>query len=408
MAGEAPCKICGTPIPHGQAKCPLCGTEFSRSESGKVKAKVTTEKKVAQKLDIDISDPEVRKTLEDLTLIPGITRRGALVLYKQGIRSASDFIKKAMPGEAYSERYAQVIANRLAIDSAKGKGEVKERQVPCPSCRSPNKVASKKCGVCGAQLSSVKKNVDLEQIQGRVNETIKEVLGEFAEGEDFSSLPGDMKAEIAAVLSSEREISEDEAREVARSLTALPDDMTQIVDDIALEDTEEPDGDSPGASEKKATAAKADDSRHLKKRQILVARLDRWRKMGYDVAELEPLVDGDFEEFKERAKAVLAAKLKKGDGKAPKPAPDVEPEAPKPKKAAAPEPNAAPTKAEPKQAGAAAARPATPEERAKFSKQIDVWKGRGYDVKGLAQLLDTDMDEFKKKSMAMLKAQMKK
>jgi hypothetical protein len=403
MVGEAPCKICGTPIPHGQAKCPLCGTEFSHGEGGKVKAKVTSEKKAAEKLDIDISDPEVRKTLEDLTLIPGISRRGALVLYKQGIRSASDFIKKAMPGEAFSERYAQVIANRLAIDSAKTTSEVKERQVPCPSCRSPNKATSKKCGVCGAQLSAVKKNIDLEQIQGRVNETIKEVLGEFAEGEDFSSLPGDMKAEIAAVLSSEREITEDEAKEVAKTLTSLPDDMTQMVDDMALGD-DEPEAGEEGSEDEAPSkkAAKGGDEKQLKKRQILVARLDKWRKMGYDVSELEPLVDGDFETFKARAKEVLASKLNKGK----KPAPSDD--APAPKKGAAAKDEApeavkpAPEKAEEKR------RAASPEEREKFSKQIGVWKSRGYDVKGLKELLETDMEEFKKRSMAMLKAQMKK
>jgi RNA polymerase subunit RPABC4/transcription elongation factor Spt4 len=396
MVGETPCKVCGTPIPRGQNKCPLCGTEFSRSESGKVHTKVTSEKKAAEKLDIDIADPEVRKVLEELTLIPGISRRGALVLYKQGIRSVSDFIKKAMPGEALSERYAQVIANRLAIDSAKGTDQIKERKIPCPSCRSPNKATAKKCGVCGAQISTVKKNVDLERIQGRVNETIKEVLGDFAESEDFGALPSDMKAEIAAVLSSEREITEEEVKDVAKTLTALPEDMTQIVDDIALDDSEEADESSESEGE---TSAPDKNSTHLKKKQILTARLERWRKMGYDVSELEPLVDGDFEAFKAKAKDVLSSKLNKAVAKgAAKPSHE-KAEAPKKRD----EPASGKTEEKsPEKKGA------TPEDRAKFLRQIGVWKERGYDVKGLAELLETDMIEFKKRSMAMLKSHMKK
>jgi hypothetical protein len=420
MSGEAPCKICGTPIPHGQGKCPLCGTEFTRSEGGAIRAKVSVEKKAAEKLEIDISDPETRRILEDLTLLPGVNRRAALVLYKQGIRSASDFIKKAMPGEAMSERYAQVIANKLAIESARGTASAKEKMVPCPSCRSPNKATSRKCGVCGAQISSVKKNVDLEQIQGRVNETIKEVLGEFAESEDFGALPGDMKAEIAAVLSSEREISEEEAKDVAKTLTSLPDDMSQIVDDIALEDTED------GAAEQEGAKKSADDQNKLKKRQILLARLDRWRKMGYDVAELEPLVDGDFEAFKEKAKSILSKKavkkLEQGKGAQAQAKPETK-TAEQRKAPAAPQKPATETPAKPSTVApkahdattdskATAAKPdvrvATPEERTKFLKQIEIWKGRGFDIKGLAELLDTDLMEFKRRSMAMLKSQVKK
>jgi len=402
MVGETPCKVCGTPIPRGQNKCPLCGTEFSRSESGKVQSKVTSEKKAAEKLDIDIADPEVRKTLEELTLIPGISRRGALILYKQGIRSVSDFIKKAMPGEALSERYAQVIANRLAIDSAKGNDQKKEQKVPCPSCRSPNKATAKKCGVCGAQISTVKKNVDLERIQGRVNETIKEVLGDFAESEDFGALPGDMKAEIAAVLSSEREISEEEVKEVAKTLTSLPEDMTQIVDDIALEESEGDAGEEEEGSETEDKPSATDkDSKHLKKRQILTARLERWRKMGYDVSELEPLVDGDFAAFKAKAKDVLSSKLNKGAKGASKPS-EEKAEAPKKREEPAAEKPEAKTAKAPEKKGA------TLEERAKFLRQIGVWKERGYDVKGLAELLETDMGEFKRRSMAMLKSHMKK
>ncbi|MFH0816547.1 MAG: hypothetical protein V1934_07015 [Methanobacteriota archaeon] len=401
MVGETPCKICGTPIPHGQDKCPLCGTEFSRSEGGKVKTKVSTEKKAAEKLDIDISDPEVRRVLEELTLIPGISRRGALILYKQGIRTVSDFIKKAMPGEAMSERYAQVIANRLAIDSAKGTGQVAERKVPCPSCRSPNKAASKKCGVCGAQISTVRKNVDLEQIQGRVNETIKEVLGDFAESEDFGALPSDMKEEIAAVLSSEREITEEEVKDVAKTLTSLPEDMTQIVDDIALgeDDFGEGKGEEDGGGEGESSPVEKS-SRQLKKKQILMARLERWKKMGYDVSELEPLVDGDFETFKTKAKDILSSKLNKAAAKGTAKPPS--------EKAGDSKKQAPPASQKTDGGKAPGKRGATPEERAKFLRQIGVWKERGFDVAGLAELLETDMAEFKKRSMAMLKAQMSK
>lgn len=376
MAGEPKCKVCGSAIPYNQTKCPLCGTDYERKE-GKVKAKISVEKRAAETLEIDITDPKVRQVLEELTLIPGVSKKGALILYKKGVRSTAEFIKKAMPGEARGDNYARILANRLAIDSAKSGKKAKERRISCPSCRSPNKLGAKKCGVCGAQIAVEADSVDAAAMREKLAETVKEYFGEFAESEEFGALPGDMKAEIATVLGSDAEMTEAEAKRVASTLTSLPQEMAEAFDEMALQDDSEPSEED--AKEEKAHAEK--DVRKLKKREILVARLEKWRKMGFDVSELEPLVDGDFDTFKAKAKEILAAKKMARSEKKP----------------------GAPNDAE-KRSG----RAATPEEKAKFLKQIESWQKKGFGVEGLAELLDTDMDEFKARSMKMLKSQMKK
>lgn len=383
MASTQDCKVCGNHIPLGDSKCPLCGTEFVQKE-GKTRARVSVERKAAETLDVDISDPKVRAALEELTLIPGVKRGMALVLYSQGVRSASDLIKKAMPGEVRGDSYARILANKLAIDAAKKGKKARERMIPCPSCRSPSKVTMKSCGVCGAALSV--EDVDLSEVKGRLEETVREYLGEFADTEEFTALPRDMKVEIAAVLSSKQEMSEAEVKRVASTLTSLPQEMAEMFDEMAME--EEPGEGATG------------DRRKLKKREILRARLDKWRKMGYDVAELESLVDGDFDTFKNRAKEILSSKLKKAGAK-PK---EVEERAPP----AAEELAAKPSKPKPQEGEAPPPRPATAAEREKFSKQIESWRSKGFDVEGLRELLESDMEEFKRRSMAMLKRQMSK
>jgi len=381
MAGEPMCKVCGSAIPYDQTKCPLCGTDYERKE-GKVRAKVSLEKRAAETLEIDISDPKVRQVLEELTLIPGVSRKGALILYKKGVRSTAEFIKKAMPGEARGDNYSRIMANRLAIDSAKSGKKTKEKRIHCPACRSPNKMGAAKCGVCGAQLAAEADSVDVSAMREKLAETVKEYFGEFAESEEFSALPGDMKAEIATVIGSESEMTEAEAKRIASTLTSLPQEMAEAFDEMVLEeDSEGAEDESKGGKAEDSKVPADKDKRKLKKREILVARMEKWRKMGFDVSELEPLVDGEFEAFKAKAKEILSTK-----------------------KMARAEKKGEP----PKQPSKSTGRAATPEEKAKFLKQIQAWSEKGFDVEGLAELLDTDMDEFKARSMKMLKSQMKK
>jgi hypothetical protein len=90
-------------------------------------------------------------------------------------------------------------------------------------------------------------------------------------------------------------------------------------------------------------------------RNILMEKVVKWRKAGYDVAPLEDYLE-DVEGFKTKAKEVL------GDGKTVK---------------------------------------------LRYLKQLEMWREKGFDVSELEPILDTDIDIFQEKAKEILKKQKK-
>ena len=188
------CPICGTMNDNGAESCKMCQTQLSKKDG---KLKVTSPKGRGKTFTmIDIEDPITRKKLEELTLIPGVTRKKALYLYQSGIHSMDEFLQKAFRGERYSENYSRTVANKLLLQSLRGKKE--EQEIPCPSCDAPNPAEVKNCKVCNYDIAEEMASLDMGNISAELSDSVTEMIDD----EDFEALPDELKAQFASVLDS--------------------------------------------------------------------------------------------------------------------------------------------------------------------------------------------------------------
>lgn len=388
------CPICGTANDEGSEKCTMCKTILSKKEDGSLK--VSSPKSTGQTFNmIDIEDPITRKKLEELTLIPGVTRKKALFLYRSGIHSMEEFLQKAFHGERYSDNYARTVSNKLLMQSLKGKEE--EQELLCPSCQAPNPMDASKCKVCNFEIEKEMEAIDI----GNVSESVTEILDELDDDADFDALPDELKAQFASVIDSddidydmeapedldnlgidldkideeeaepEEEISEEEeapsteeliAEEIApeesieeeETIAEEPEPQPDVADETVEEDAldEEPEEETIPEElepEKKLSA------KEEKIRKVLSKKVDQWRKAGYDTDGLDQYYT-DVETFKVEAKKVLE------NGKV---------------------------------------------LQKKFEKQMDMWREKGFDVSELEPLLKSDLDAFQDKVKEVLKKQKK-
>ena len=364
------CPICGTKNTQESETCAMCKSRLAKKENGRVSVK-SPKPRAKTHVMIDIEDPLTRKKLEELTLIPGVTRRKALILYQSGIHSMEDFLMKAFQGERFSTNYTRTVANKLLVQSM-GKKK-KNAEIQCPSCNANNPIASKKCKVCNFDIESDMKSLDMKDISGKLNDSVKEILNELKDSEDFESLPEDMKAQFAAVIGSDDIDFEMEKPKEMESLgidiEKIDEDVKEITQEIPDAKTDKQNKEAPKEEPTKAPKKETEQApskpkegpgdkkveRQDKIRNILLEKLVKWRKSGYDVSELETYLD-DVEGFKTKAKEVL------GNGKIVK---------------------------------------------LRCLKQVEMWREKGFEVSELEKILETDIDLFQEKAKEILKKQKK-
>lgn len=384
------CPICGTKNENGAESCKLCKTHLTKKDDGSLKVKSPKSRGKTITI-VDIEDPLTRKKLEELTLIPGVTRKKALMLYQSGIHSIEDFLQKAFHGEKLSENYSRTVANKLLVRSLKRKDT--NAEIPCPSCNAPNPMDSERCNVCNFDIKKEMDSVNLRNLSGKLSESVSEILTSLNESQDFEALPEDMKAQLAAAVDSDDiEFDMEKPKEMdtmgIENLEDEPEPKKDQTEKSVPPDKSEPDiaknedEVSPAKENDKASEpipekeditkahqdAKTEASNEMKGekspkadkkekiRKILTDKMVQWRKSGYDVAGLEEYLE-DVEGFKIKAKEVL------GNGKTIK---------------------------------------------TKCLKQMEMWKAKGFDVSELEPLLENDIDAFTEKAKDVLKKQKKK
>lgn len=392
---ETRCPICGTRNEEGAESCKMCKTILTKKDGGKTKVKAPKSRGKTITI-VDIEDPLTRKKLEELTMIPGVSRKKALLLYQSGICSIEDFLQKAFHGEKLSTNYTRTVANKLLVRSMKGKK--KKTEMPCPSCQAPNPMDAERCHVCNFDIKAEMDSVSMSSITGKMDEAVEDIMSDLSKSEDFGALPEDLKAELAMAVGSDDididmekpkavdnlgldpdsiDVQEHEA-EQAETLEGPQEEAEEGEEPPAAEvpepeqKTEEPTKQSPAPTKaakqeapqppakksqqtEQAAPAKQADPKQEKVRKVLTDKMEQWRKAGYDVAPLEQHL-GDVEAFKAKAKEVL------GQGKVIK---------------------------------------------IRCAKQLDMWREKGFDVSELEPLLETDVAEFMERAKDILKKQKK-
>lgn len=372
------CPICGTMSDEGSEKCKMCQTILSKKEDGKLKV---TSPKIHRKTftTIDIEDPITRKKLEELTLIPGVTREKALYLYQSGIQTMEDFLQKAFRGEKYSENFSRTVGNKLLLQSLRGKKE--EQEILCPSCDAPNPINVKNCKVCNYDIAAEMAALDMGDISNELSESVTEMMGELGENEDFEALPDELKAQFASVLDSDDIDFEMEKPEDMENLGIDLDNMDEIGEEaeISEEDIPEPSEELPEESPEPEE----------------------------EIVKEAPVEESEPEEEvpePETAQEEVTSEPEKEDSQEPEPEEVPEPAEPEP----APEP-ASPEATEPPEEEEAA-----PEEEPEkeltakekkvikiLSKKVDQWRKAGYDIEGLDEYY-RDVEAFKVKAKECL------
>jgi len=386
------CPICGTANDDSAESCKLCKTKLSKKEDGSLK--VTSPKSPGQTFNmIDIEDPITRKKLEELTLIPGVTRKKALFLYRSGIHSMEEFLQKAFHGERYSDNYARTVSNKLLMQSLKGKEE--KQELLCPSCQAPNPANASKCRVCNFEIEKEMAAIDLGHVSDKLSESVTEIMNELDDDADFDALPDELKAKFASLIDSDDVDYDMEKPDDLESLGIDLDKIGEGAEKIAAKESEDtPDTNSstedtmkgaarkenkpdtkpakeenienelsePVDSEKslpedetisETQAEKKLSAKEEKIMKVLSGKVDQWRKAGYDTEGLDQYYT-DIDTFKIKAKEALEK------GKV---------------------------------------------NQKKFEKQMEMWREKGFDVSELEPLLKSDLDAFQKKAKEVLKKQ---
>lgn len=378
-ASKLKCPICGTMNEPTSTDCMLCRTQLAKQDSGKVK--VEAPKKGGEVFNIiDIEDPETRKRLDELTLIPGITKIKALYLYKSGITSMEEFLEKAFKGERFSKNFSRTLANKLLVSSIRGgKTSPETAKILCPSCNAENMPEEMKCKVCGFDMEGDMAKIDMEDFSGKLSGSVNEVLGDLVQNEDFSALPDEMKATVAQILDGE-DIDFD---------AKMPENIESL--GLKKEDLEE---DAGKAQEAQKPAPEEKKPEPEKPRESPKPDIQK------PIPKAEEMPGPEPEKPAESPKPAKQKAAPKAEEK-PKPAPKKAAEAPKPEipaKATAPAPQPA------AQTAVAAEKMAAQKEKIKntLKTKLDEWRKAGYDVSGLEDFLD-NVEVFKAKAKVILK-----
>ncbi|MCK4757091.1 MAG: hypothetical protein KAS67_01425 [Thermoplasmata archaeon] len=296
-AEDIKCPICGKLNPAGSDKCSVCWTNLSvDAETKELTVASPKFQEIYEMIDLD--DPMTRKRLEELTMIPGVTKRKALYLYKSGITNLEEFVEKAFHGERRGENFSRMVANKIIVGSMRESNE-EASTVTCPSCDSETDADSEACRVCGANLETI----DMVEVSQTLGEVANTYLEELSEDEDFAALPEDMRRQMASVLESDS----DNVGDISGAVEMLGDefkelDLMESQTDAAPESgPNEADADGETADEEKPKKKVSPD----KKREVLVRKIQGWYEAGYDISGLYELIDGDLETFKTAAKEMI-------------------------------------------------------------------------------------------------------
>jgi uncharacterized Zn finger protein (UPF0148 family) len=133
------CPVCGMEIEKGETECPNC----------EVRIDIMSGKAVQEK---EVNKEEMEEAVEDLMLMPGITRESAEQLYRAGFNKFSTFLEQTtnVKDPAIARRLTRkfmmgIVKQEIEKEEFKGGGE-------CPICGAPVNADAKRCDICGANI----------------------------------------------------------------------------------------------------------------------------------------------------------------------------------------------------------------------------------------------------------------
>ena len=382
------CPICGTSNPAETEKCSLCMTQLAVDPESKKISVIQPKDSGDVYSMIDLEDSQTRKELEQLTLIPGVTKRKALYLYRSGITSLEDFVEKAFHGDRHDKKFARIVTNKFILeDMKKGRGQAEEDEetVTCTSCGSATVVEGGNCKICGHEVEKEIESIEIADVSETLSGAVEEIFGELGEDDDFAMMSDEMKLQVASILDSDELDSDD----ISTVVDSLGDEFKEI--GIIEEKPEEPAGsdepeddgqeetpkeDASAGEIKPAEDASEGDDKPSEDTSARDDNLAEEASVGEDIpVEASAGDDKPVEATQDETPVETTSEPPKGaeEKKEEEPAPE---------------------------------QPKSKAERKKdiLLRKIKEWYNKGYDVSGLYPLIDGDMEIFKDAVRDMLKS----
>ena len=207
-------------------------------------------------------------------MIAGITPDTAKELYAQGFSEFSDLVKLALPSRAVKMGLHKTIARRMMMAEFLRKQGYKN-DGKCPLCSGE---FDPETGFCKKCRYSPLPEYSEQIIKDRLAKVTGEVENIFNDP-DFGRIPKDMKKQVLSEMDLGLEPVQDEER------------LIQELEDVCsnLDETDE---------------------RKLEYKM----QLEAWRKRGFDVSELEEVLEIDIDSFAQKSVDVIRNQIKKRDG----------------------------------------------------------------------------------------------
>jgi len=260
---DAVCSRCNTVIEWERATCPICGRMYSTSIA------VCDVCDAALRMPVELADEE--KELKHLMMIAGVSKEAARALSMQGIRDFSDLVKLALPHKAVKMGLHKTIARRMMMTEFVRRGKQGDGK-NCPICSGPY---DPETGLCENCKYSPLPEWSEHWIRERLDKVTEEVENLCAHP-DFEAMPEEMKKQVLAEVNGMLEPIYNEERLVAELEGVF------------------------GSLDKEEEQAKQ-----------YRMQIEAWKNKGFDVSDLEKLLDKNPDEFRVNCVKILRLQLSK-------------------------------------------------------------------------------------------------
>lgn len=253
------CLVCG--FKSWASVCPRCNTIRSADRAACPKCgksfrlETTTCDVCGGVTEPERTPPEDREAVQALASVPGISEARAKDLVARGFRDFSDVIRLALPESAVRLGLHHTIARQALLADLVARPERQVSGARCPTCGAAWIVNATRCAACG---SSADLDLDPEVVEYKLQEITGEIV-DLATDPDFQGMPEAVRGELLAAFGGVRE--EDLLREECRH------------------------------------------------------QIEAWRTKGFDVTQIELLLEENLQDFRARSVRLIRAQvMKKAEG----------------------------------------------------------------------------------------------
>jgi len=272
------CLICGhSNVPDSDA-CTKCGTPFFRKEFDDYFEHIGRQVPEAR-------SHKEKLAIASLFLVPGVNQRGARDLFKMGFKNFSDLVGATLKEDHRKHGLHRIIARRILL------AKMEEHQVHevtidytnlvrCVACHILMPKAIEACAVCGSEQPE-----EGEAIPGDIQERAGDLIHKLADLSEVERLSDDDIEELSAIFGEvdmkDIEVDKEELEDVGLRMDAFGE--------IGL--LEEHDPNAPP---------------DMKKYRC---QIDAWHGAGFDVTEIEKVLEEDPWNFIRQAAPIIQAQL---------------------------------------------------------------------------------------------------